>query len=101
MFLPAVPEGVVWAILLLPIASLLIVSLVTKPYPKLSGYVTIAAIGTAFLFALWTLASVIESDGHALAFGSYQWLDISTSNMVLRQLGGPGLSIDVALHIDG
>ncbi len=101
MLLPTVPEGVVWAILLLPIASLLVISFVTKPYPRLSGYVTIAAIGTAFLFALWTLDSVIESDGHALAFGSYQWLDISTANPVLRQLGGPNLSIDLALRVDG
>ena len=101
MILPAVPEGVVWAILFLPIASLLIVTFITKPYPKLSGYVTIAAIGTAFLFALWTLDSVIDSDGHALAFGSYRWLEISTSNSILRQVGGPNLVIDVALRIDG
>ena len=64
---PHDPEGVVWAILLLPIASMLTIAFVTKPYPKLSGYVTIAAIGTAFLFALWALDSVIDSDGHALA----------------------------------
>ena len=101
MFLPTVPEGVVWAILLLPVASLLIVSFITKPYPKLSGYVTIAAIGTAFLFALWTLDSVIDSDGHALAFGTYQWLEVGTTNPILRQLGGPNLSIDVGLRIDG
>jgi len=101
MILPTVPEGVVWAILLLPVASLLIVSFITKPYPKLSGYVTIAAIGTAFLFALWTLDSVIASDGRALAFGSYQWLEVGTSNPILRQLGGPSLSIDVGLRIDG
>ena len=101
MILPAVPEGVVWAILLLPIASLLVVSFITKPYPKLSGYVTIAAIGTAFLFALWTLDSVIDNDGHALAFGSYHWLKVSTDNPVLRQLGGPNLSVDLALRIDG
>ncbi len=101
MILPTVPEGIVWAILLLPIASLLVVSFITKPYPKLSGYVTIAAIGTAFLFALWTLDSVIASDGRALAFGSYQWLEVGTSNPILRQLGGPSLSIDVGLRIDG
>ena len=76
--IPTVPEGVVWAILLLPVASMLTIAFVTKPFPKLSGYVTIAAIGTAFLFALWTLDSVIDSDGHALAFGSYHWLSIST-----------------------
>mgnify|MGYP001573434741 FL=1 len=29
MILPTVPEGVVWAILLLPIASLLVVSFIT------------------------------------------------------------------------
>ncbi len=101
MILPTVPEGVVWAILFLPIASLLIISFITKPYPRLSGYVTIAAIGTAFLFALWTLDSVIDSDGHALAFGSYNWLTIGTDNPVLRQLGGPSLSVDVGLRIDG
>ena len=101
MFLPAVPEGVVWAILLLPIASLLVVSFITKPYPKLSAYVTIAAIGGAFLLAIWTLDSVIDTDGHALAFGSYRWLEISTGNPVLRQLGGPNLSVDLALRIDG
>jgi NADH-quinone oxidoreductase subunit L len=101
MLLPTVPEGVVWAILLLPIASLLITASVTRPYPKISGYVTIAAIGTAFLFALWTLDSVIGSDGHALAFGSYHWLKVSTDNPVLQQLGGPNLSIDLALRIDG
>jgi NADH-quinone oxidoreductase subunit L len=91
----------VWAILLLPVASLLTIAFVTKPYPRLSGYVTIAAIGTAFLFALWTLDSVIDADGHALAFGSYEWLSIHTSNPVLQQLGGPNLTIDLALRIDG
>jgi NADH-quinone oxidoreductase subunit L len=102
LFLPTVPEGVVWAILLLPVASLLIIAFATKPYPRLSGYVTIAAIGTAFLFALWTLDSVIGADQHTLSwFGSYEWLSISTSNHVLQQLGGPNLAIDVALRIDG
>jgi NADH-quinone oxidoreductase subunit L len=99
--LPTVPEGVIWAILLLPVASLLTIGFITKPYPRLSGYVTIAAIGTAFLFALWTLDSVIAADGHALALGSHHWLTIDTSNDVLRKLGGPSLSIDVALRIDG
>ncbi|MBI5283636.1 MAG: NADH-quinone oxidoreductase subunit L [Chloroflexi bacterium] len=101
MLLPAVPEGVVWAILLLPVASLLITGFITKPYPRMSGYVTIAAIGAAFAFALWTLDTVIDADGHALAFGSYEWLSVSTTNPVLQQLGGPSLSIDVGLRIDG
>ena len=101
MFLPTIPEGVVWAILLLPVASLLTIAFATKPYPRLSGFVTIAAIGAAFLFALWTLDSVIGADGHLMHFGKYEWLSISTSNHVLQQLGGPNLTIDVALRIDG
>ena len=101
MSLPTVPEGVVWAILLLPVASMLTIAFVTRPFPKLSGWVTIAAIGTAFVFALWTLASVIDADGHALAFGSYEWLSIDTSNLLLQQVGGPSLTVDLALRIDG
>src|SRR5689334_22306244 len=101
MLLPTIPEGVVWAIFLLPVASMLIIAFVTKPYPRLSGYVTIAAIGTAFLFALWALDSVIDSDGHALAFHSHTWLRIGTDNPVLLQHGGPNLDITVGLRIDG
>ena len=101
MFLPTVPEGVVWAILLLPVASMLIIGFVTKPYPHLSGYVTIAAVGTAFLFALWTLDSVIGKDGGDLGFRSYEWLAIHADNPVLKQLGGPDLAVNVGLRIDG
>ncbi len=101
MLLPTIPEGVVWAIFLLPVASMLIIAFVTKPYPRLSGFVTIAAIGTAFLFALWALDSVIDSDGHALAFHTHTWLRISTENPVLLQHGGPNLDVTVGLRIDG
>jgi NADH-quinone oxidoreductase subunit L len=90
LILPIIPEGVVWAILLLPIASLVTIGFGTRPYPKISGYVTVTAIGTAFVFSLWALDSVIESDGHRLAFGSHEWLNI-----------GDALRIDLALNVDG
>jgi NADH-quinone oxidoreductase subunit L len=99
--LPDIPEGVVWAILLLPAASMLTITFVTKPYPRISGYVTIVAIGLAFVFSLWALDSVIASDGQALALGTHHWLSVSTDNQVLQQLGGPSLSVDLALRIDG
>jgi NADH-quinone oxidoreductase subunit L len=101
VLLPTIPEGVAWSILLLPVASLLIIGFITKPYPRLSGYVTIAAVGTAFLFALWALDSVIDTDGQALHFGTYEWLAIHADNPILRQLGGPDLAINVGLRIDG
>ena len=93
MILPTIPEGFVWAILLLPVASLLTIGFLTKPYPRLSGYVTIAAIGTSFLLALWALDGVIDSDGRPLAFGEHEWLT----------LGGLGedLRISLQLQIDG
>ena len=71
--LPEIPEGVAWSILLLPIGSMLAILLFTRPYPRLSGYATIAAIGTAFLFSLWALDSSIDSDWAALAFRTHAW----------------------------
>src|SRR5438132_13721543 len=101
MLLPTIPEGVAWSIFLLPVASMLVIAFVTRHAPRLSGYVTIAAVGTAFLFALWALDSVIDSDGQALAFGSHHWLVISTQNDVLLRLGGPNLDVSLGLRIDG
>src|SRR5207237_263697 len=101
MLLPTIPEGVAWSIFLLPVASMLIIAFVTRGAPRLSGYVTIAAVGAAFLFALWALDSVIDNDGQALAFGSHHWLVISTQNDVLWRLGGPNLDVSLGLRIDG
>jgi NADH-quinone oxidoreductase subunit L len=101
VLLPTIPEGVAWSILLLPVASLMIIGFITKPCPRLSGYVTIAAVGTAFLFALWALDSVINTDGQALHFGTYEWLSIHADNPILKQLGGPDLAVNVGLRIDG
>ncbi|MDE3097104.1 MAG: NADH-quinone oxidoreductase subunit L [Chloroflexota bacterium] len=96
-----VPEGVVWAIFLLPVAAMLAITFGTKPYPRLSGYVTIGAVGLAWLFALWTLGAVIHSGGRPLDFATYHWLRIGTDNQVLRNLGGPNLDLTVGLRIDG
>ncbi len=101
MILPTVPEGVVWAIFCLPVVSMLTIGFVTRPYPRLSGYVTIAAVGAAFACALWTLDSVIDSDGHRLAFGSYEWLTIRADNEILQRIGGQSLEVRIALNIDG
>ena len=98
MILPEIPEGVVWAILLLPVASLLMIGFATKPYPRLSGYIAIAAVGLAFVFSLWALDSVIDTDGHRLAFGSHEWLTIRSDSL---PGGAIGLDISLALNVDG
>jgi NADH-quinone oxidoreductase subunit L len=92
--LPQVPEGVVWAILLLPLGSLIIIALWTRPYPRWSGYVTIGAIALAFLFSLWVLDSVIDADGAALPFETHGWLTIAPPV-------GQQLVVDVGLRVDG
>ena len=99
--LPEIPEAAVWAIFLLPVASLLTIAFATRPYPKLSGYVTIAAIGAAFALSLWALDSVIDNDGAALGFGAHEWLNISSDNLYIQRIGGPSLHVDVGLRIDG
>ncbi len=101
MFLPEIPEAAVWAILFLPVGSLLTIAFFTRPFPKLSGYVTIAAMAAAFLLSLWVLDSVIETDGHALPFTSHEWLSVSTDNPQLAFLGGQSLYVDIGLRIDG
>jgi NADH-quinone oxidoreductase subunit L len=96
-----VPEGIVWSIFLLPVASMLAIAFISKPYPRVSGWITIAAIGTAFAFSLWTLGAVIHTGGEPLRFGTYHWLRIGTDNPVLQGLGGPNLDISLGLRIDG
>jgi len=98
VILPTIPESAVWAILLLPVASLLVIGFITKPYPKLSGYVTITTIGAALALSLWALDSVIGTDGRRLAFGTHEWLRINDENL---RGGGFGLGIDLALNVDG
>ena len=67
-----VNEAVIWAIFLLPFGSFAFAALVVRPffnrYSLISGLATIAALGTALGFSIWTLRSVIL--GHDLEFRS-------------------------------
>jgi NADH-quinone oxidoreductase subunit L len=92
--LPEIPEGVVWSILLLPIGSFITILVLTRPYPKLSGYITVGTVGLAFLFSLWVLDSVIESDGHPLPFQSHEWLTLNAPV-------GQDFVANLGLRIDG
>ena len=61
------PSGtVLWAIFLLPLFSLVFISLVLRPFfnnrPKLSGYVIIACLATALGLSIWVLAGSGHSD---------------------------------------
>ena len=85
-----VTEAVIWAIFLLPLGSFAFAALVVRPFfnrfSLISGLVTIAALGTALGFSIWTLRSVIL--GHELVFEPIEWLEVG------------GATIDFGLLID-
>jgi len=72
------PSGVPLAIFLLPFFSFIVISFVVRPFlnskPKLSGYITIASIGTALILSFWVLAEVSNAPGHVLSMPDYEWL---------------------------
>ena len=92
-----VPEGIVWAIMLLPLGSFAVISLASllgltasgRWNARFSGYLTIASIAVAFLFALWVLDSAIEADGARFGFGSHQWVVVEP------------LRVNIGLTVDG
>ena len=94
MLLPEIPEGVVWSIFLLPIGSMVAIALWTRPYPRWSGYLTIAALALSFVFSLWALDSVLDTDGTPLPFRPHEWLTITPP-------AGPELVINLGLRVDG
>jgi len=55
------PESVLWAIFLLPLFSLLFISLILRPFfnnhPRLSGYTIIACLAAALGLSIWVLTS--------------------------------------------
>jgi len=74
------PPEVVLAIFLLPFLSFVIISFIIRPLlshrSQISGYVTIAAIGTSLLLSVLVLTEVISAEGHVLSMPDYEWLAI-------------------------
>jgi NADH-quinone oxidoreductase subunit L len=74
-----------WAIWLLPVFSFLIISFVTRPFfnsrPKISGYITIAAIGLACLLSIWVFSTVAGSPKHRLEVPGFDWLTLGKLNV--------------------
>jgi NADH-quinone oxidoreductase subunit L len=88
-----VPEWAVWAIMFLPLGSFALIGLASflgltssngaRPAwdHRFSGYLTIAAIGAAFLLSLWALDSVIDTDGSRVGFDPHEWVTVSPLNV--------------------
>ena len=84
-------EQLVWAIFLLPVASFLLIGLVIRPagpsVAKLSGYVTIIALGIGFALSIWLLQS--SAQGVVYAFPPHLWLDLGPASVEMGLLLDP------------
>ena len=83
-------QAVIWSIFLLPLGSFVFAALLVRPFfnrfSLVSGLATIAALGTALGFSIWTLRSVIL--GYELEFEPVEWLEVG------------GATIDFGLLVD-
>jgi NADH-quinone oxidoreductase subunit L len=78
-----IPNGLLWLIFLLPLISFILIALVIKPLlgnkPKISGYITIGAVGGSLALSLWLLASLLATPSHELLVPDFNWLIIEGS----------------------
>ena len=74
-----VPEAVVWAIYLAPVASFAAIVALHRARRFRAGWagrITIAAVGLAWLASLWSLDSAIAAGGEPLAFAPHGWVTL-------------------------
>ena len=107
-------EAAAWAILFLPLASFLFIALVIRPFLNqhagLSGYVTILAIGVAFVLSLVALAEVASNEGE-IGWAAHSWLVIGNLDITVGILMDPltaimlvvvsGVSLAVQIYSQG
>jgi NADH-quinone oxidoreductase subunit L len=75
-----IPYQLIWAIMLLPLASFVVNGVILRPFfkreSKIYAYTTILAIGLACAFAIWALSSLMRLDSHEIAITPINWLVI-------------------------
>ena len=76
MMLSPIPEAAVWAIYFAPLISFLAIVIALRDRPIAAGRVTIAAVGIAWLLALWALDTSIGLGGEPAAFEPHRWLTL-------------------------
>ncbi len=85
-------EAAAWAILFLPLASFAIIAFVIRPFfnrfQALSGYVTIAAIGAAFVLSVQALIAVWDGHGE-IGWDPHSWIVIGDMEIALGILMDP------------
>jgi NADH-quinone oxidoreductase subunit L len=84
-----IPYQLIWAIMLLPLASFVINGVLLRPLvdrkSKTYGYVTILFITVSACLSIWALSSVMKAAGHEIAVPDVTWVVIE--NGVTIHLG--------------
>jgi NADH-quinone oxidoreductase subunit L len=77
------PESVLWAIFLLPLFSLIFISLILRPFfnnhPRLSGYTIIACLAAALGLSIW----VVKSSAHFPIESTVEWAVVGNFKITL------------------
>ncbi|MSQ06340.1 MAG: NADH-quinone oxidoreductase subunit L [Dehalococcoidia bacterium] len=108
-----ISESFIWAILLLPLASFVVIALVIRPFldraSALSGRVLIGCLTVALALSLWTLAAT--AGGAVPDFQPHPWLDVGQATVALGLLVDPitaimlvvvtGVSLMVQIYSQG
>ena len=72
------PNQLIWLILLLPVASFVINSLIIRPFvrkeSRVAGYITITAIAGSLALSVWALKEVMAAPNHVLELPDITWL---------------------------
>ncbi len=81
-----ISELAVWLILLAPVFSFVIIGAVLRPFYNrlsvLSPYITILAVGTSAILAIWALWSV-AAHKRAIEFADYPWMKVGDFDFVV------------------
>jgi NADH-quinone oxidoreductase subunit L len=86
-----ISESVVWAILFLPLASFVVISLIIRPFLNraafLSSLLLIGCLAVALALSLWVLAAT--AGGQAPEFQPHPWLNVGEATVALGLLVDP------------
>jgi len=92
-----ISELAVWGIIGLPLASFVLITALLRPLQgqltRLSGYLTVVAIGGALVLSVWALKSTLGHE-EAIGFQPHQWLTIGDP------ASGNGFEMTVGLLLD-
>jgi len=80
---PTISEGLLWAILLVPLTAWGLIVLYVRKLPKVAAWLAAIAVGTSCVLAYITLFNVINADGNIASY-THEWF---TSGSLTVNLG--------------